>query len=86
MLSLETNFSWEHTAFIIKRGLYYYNVMPFNLKNIGATYQRLMNKMFKSQIGCNVEVYVDKMLVKSRHANHHLRDLKVVLRAPGSTS
>ena len=39
--------------------------MPFGLKNAGATYQRLMNKMFTNQIGRNVQVYVDDMLVKS---------------------
>ncbi|XP_059428521.1 uncharacterized protein LOC132162283 [Corylus avellana] len=55
----------EKTAFIIDRGLYYYKVMPFGLKNAGATYQRLVNKMFREQIGWNMEVYVDDMLVKS---------------------
>ena len=39
--------------------------MPFGLKNAGATYQRLMNKMFAQQIERNVQVYVDNMLVKS---------------------
>ena len=66
----------EHTAFITNRGLYCYKVMPFDLKNAGATYQRLVNRMFKSQIGCNIEVYVDDMLVKSRQAADHLGDLK----------
>ncbi|XP_058216700.1 uncharacterized protein LOC131327565 [Rhododendron vialii] len=56
----------EKTSFIINRGLYCYRVMPFGLKNAGATYQRLVNKMFKQQIGCNVEVYVDDMLVKRK--------------------
>lgn len=55
----------EKTAFIIDRGLYCYRVMPFSLKNAGATYQRLVNKMFKKKIGRNVEVYVDDLLVKS---------------------
>jgi hypothetical protein len=39
--------------------------MPFGLKNAGATYQRLVNKMLEKQMGRNVEVYVDDMLVKS---------------------
>ena len=39
--------------------------MPFGLKNAGVTYQRLMNKMFTHQIGRNVQVYIDDMLVKS---------------------
>ena len=43
--------------------------MPFRLKNVGATYQRLMNKMFAYQIGRNIQVYVDDMLVKSLRKN-----------------
>ena len=50
--------------------------MPFDLKNAGATYQRLMNRMFAPQIGRNVQVYVDDMLVKSRREEDHLEDLK----------
>ena len=50
--------------------------MPFRLKNAGATYQRLVNKMFSKQIGRNMEVYVDDMLVKSREEIAHLDDLK----------
>ena len=49
--------------------------MPFGLKNTGVTYQRLMNKMFVPQIGRNVQVYVDDMLVKSRREENHLEDL-----------
>ena len=49
--------------------------MPFKLKNAGATYQRLMNKMFSKQIGKNMEVYVDDMLVKSKEELAHLDDL-----------
>jgi len=51
-------------------------MMLFELKNEGATYQRLMNKMFAYQIGRNVQVYVDDMLVKSRREDDHLDDLK----------
>ena len=50
--------------------------MPFMLKNAGATYQRLMNKMFEHQIGKNVQVYVDNMLEKSIQEDDHLNDLK----------
>ena len=50
--------------------------MPFKLKNAGATYQRLVNKMFVRLIKQNFEVYVDDMLVKSKEEDHHLNDLK----------
>ena len=50
--------------------------MPFGLKNVGATYQRLVNQMFSKQIGRNVEVYMDDMLVKSREEENHLDDLE----------
>ena len=66
----------EKTAFVTSQGLYNYRVMPFGLKNAGATYQRLVNQMFKKQIGRNVEVYVDDMLVKSRKEEDHLDDLR----------
>ena len=66
----------EKTAFITSQELYCYKVMPFKLKNAGATYQRLMNKMFSKQIGKNMEVYVDDMLVKSKEELAHLDDLK----------
>ena len=66
----------EKTAFITSQGLYCYKVMPFGLKNAGATYQRLVNKMFNKQIGRNMEVYVDDMLVKSKEELAHLDDLR----------
>ena len=50
--------------------------MPFGLKNVGATYQWLMNKMFAHHIGRNVQVYVDDMLVKSRREDDHFDDLR----------
>ena len=66
----------EHTVFLTNQGLYYYKVMPFGLKNAGATYQRLVNKIFKEHIGKTMEVYVDDMLVKSLKIEEHIRDLK----------
>ncbi|CAL2270291.1 unnamed protein product [Prunus armeniaca] len=68
----------EHTAFITDRSLYCYNVMPFGLKNSGATYQRLVNKIFSELIGTSMEVYVDDMLVKSRTADYHLQNLSLM--------
>ncbi|CAL9005246.1 unnamed protein product [Prunus brigantina] len=52
--------------------------MPFGLKNAGATYQRLVNHIFAELIGTSMEVYVDDMLVKSRTANDHLRNLSLM--------
>ena len=66
----------EKTSFVTSQGLFYYRVMPFGLKNVGATYQRLMNRIFASQIRRNVQVYVGNMLVKSRREEDHLEDLR----------
>ena len=55
----------KKTAFITSQGLYCYKVMTFSLKNVDATYQRLVNKMFVDQLGKSMEVYVGDMLVKS---------------------
>ena len=66
----------EKTSFVTSQGLFCYNVMPFGLKNAGTTYQRLMNKMFTHQIGRNIQVYVDDMLVKSLRENDHLNNLQ----------
>lgn len=55
----------EKTAFITERSNYCYEVMPFGLKNAGATYQRLMDRVFHNQIGKCMEVYVDDMVIKS---------------------
>ena len=66
----------KKTAFIMSQGLYCYKVMPFGLKNAGASYQRLVNKMFSKQIGRNMEVYVDDILVKSKEELVHLDNFK----------
>ncbi len=65
----------EKTTFITEIGTYCYVRMPFRLKNVGATYQRLMNKIFDAQIGRNMEVYVDDMIVKSKVPGNHITDL-----------
>ena len=69
----------EKTSFVTSQGLFCYEVMPFGLKNAGATYQQLVNHMFHPQIGRNVEVYVDDMLVKSLDEGKYLDDLQETL-------
>src|SRR3954462_4863895 len=50
--------------------------MPFGLKNAGATYQRMMRAFLKDQIGRNVQVYVDDIIIKTYDANTLLDDLR----------
>ena len=57
------------------QGTFCYQVIPFGLKNAGATYQRLVNKMFQKQIGASMEVHIDDMLVKSVKAELHVAHL-----------
>ncbi|KAF5796121.1 putative nucleotidyltransferase, Ribonuclease H [Helianthus annuus] len=66
----------EDTTFMTPTGIYCYTAMPFGLKNAGATYQRLVNMMFKDKLGETMEVYIDDMVVKSKKAEDHLRDIK----------
>ena len=65
----------EKTTFITPHGLYCYNVMLFGLKNAGATYQRLVTKIFRPLIGKTMEVYIDDMLVKSKEFLDHTKHL-----------
>ncbi|GJT03900.1 hypothetical protein Tco_0838362 [Tanacetum coccineum] len=55
----------EKTAFHTSQGVYCYTKMPFGLKNAGATYQRLVDNAFEGQVGRNLEVYVDDLVIKS---------------------
>ena len=66
------------TTFRTSSGNYYYNVMPFGLKNIGATYQQMMNKVFHNEIGDMLEVYTDDMIVKSRVDTDHVAHIRKV--------
>ena len=65
----------EKTVFVTPTGNYHYKVMPFGLKNAGSTYQRMMTRMFKPQLGKNIEVYIDDMVVKSKVVSEHMGDL-----------
>jgi hypothetical protein len=55
----------EKTSFITPYNVFCYQVMPFSLKNAGATYQRMMQSCLGSQIGCNIQVYIDDVVIDS---------------------
>ena len=65
----------EKTSFVTSIGNYHYKVMPFGLKNAGSTYQKMITKMFKAQMGKNIKVYIDDMVVKSKIVSEHIGDL-----------
>ena len=65
----------EKTSFITDQGTYCYRVIPLSLKNVGATYQRLVNHMFRGLIDSSIEVYMDDLLVKSKEEADHLTHL-----------
>ena len=56
-------------------GNYHYKVMPFGLKNAGSTYQRMMTRMFEPQLGKNIKIYANDIMVKSKVVSEHLGDL-----------
>ena len=53
--------------------------MPFGLKNAGSTYQRMMTRMFEPQLGKNIEIYIDDMVVKSKLESEHVNDLENII-------
>ncbi|XP_039167400.1 uncharacterized protein LOC120292911 [Eucalyptus grandis] len=66
----------EKTAFITPWGTFHYKVMPFGLKNAGATYQRAMIALFHDMMHQEIEVYVDDMIAKTRPGESHVKTLK----------
>ncbi|GKB32877.1 reverse transcriptase domain-containing protein, partial [Tanacetum coccineum] len=66
----------EKTTFHTSQGVFCYTKMPFGLKNARSKYQRLMDKAFKKQIGQNLEVYVDDLVIKSHTEQEILRDIE----------
>nr|GEV03785.1 hypothetical protein [Tanacetum cinerariifolium] len=70
----------EKTTFHTGHGVYCYTKMPFGLKNADSTYQRLMDKAFKSQVGRNIEVYIDDLVVKSHTEAEMVRDIEETFR------
>ena len=65
----------ERTAFVTPIENYHYKVMPFGLKNAGATYQKMMTRMFEPQLGKTIEIYIDDMVIKSKAKSEHVSDL-----------
>jgi len=63
---------------MIERSNYYYQVMPFGLKNVGPTYQCLMDKIFHELLGKTTEVYLDDMVVNSIKVEHQTSDLEAI--------
>ena len=65
----------ERTAFRTPIGNFYYTVMPFGLKNVGATYQRTMTTMFHDMMHREIEDYVDDIVVKSKTREYHFEEI-----------
>ncbi|GKB14486.1 reverse transcriptase domain-containing protein [Tanacetum coccineum] len=70
----------EKTAFITSQGIFCYSKMPFGLKNVGTTYQRLVDKAFQKQIVQNLEAYVDDLVIKSCTEQEIIRDVDETFR------
>jgi len=68
----------KYTSFRTPLGVYCYTVIPFGLKNAGATYQRAMSIIFCDHLRKMVEFYVDNIAIKSCDKNDHLRDLRTI--------
>ena len=66
----------EKTSFVTPTRNYIYKVMPFGLKNAGFTYQRMITRMFEPQLGKNIKVYINDMVVKSKMEFKHINDLR----------
>ena len=70
----------EKTAFICEQGLYEFNVMPFGLKNAPATFQRLMNKLFREYLNDFAAVYIDDIMIYSKTFEEHLHHIELILK------
>ena len=66
----------EKITFVTPTGNYHYKVMHFGLKNIGSIYQRMITRMFEPQLGKNIEIYIEDMVVKSKLESEHVNDLE----------
>lgn len=69
------------TMFMTNHNNLYYEIMSFGLKNTGVIYQRFIDIIFSEQIGWNLEVYINNMVVKNSDEGQHNKDLKETLAA-----
>ena len=69
----------DRMAFHTDKGTFCYTKMPFGLRNAGATYQRIMDRVFENQVGRNEEAYVDNMVIKSKDDEAFLSDVEETL-------
>ena len=67
----------DATSFITPYDPLCFNTMPFGLKNTGATYQRMIQACLETQIGKTVEAYVDDVVIKTRHVESLVDDLRL---------
>nr|XP_009757669.1 PREDICTED: uncharacterized protein LOC104210465 [Nicotiana sylvestris] len=70
----------ECITFQTPKGIYCYKVMPFGLKNAGATYQRAMQNIFDDMLHKRVECYIDDLVVKTKSRHYHLEDIRIVFK------
>nr|GEZ84429.1 reverse transcriptase domain-containing protein [Tanacetum cinerariifolium] len=70
----------KKTAFHTNQGVYCYTKMPFGLKNVGATYQQLVDSAFEGQVSQNLEVYVDDLVIKIHTEDELVRDIEETFR------
>lgn len=70
----------DKPAFITPYNIFCYTTMPFGLKNAGATYQWMMQKFLGSQIGTNVQVYIDDVIVTTGQGSVLIKDLEETFR------
>ncbi|GJZ29532.1 reverse transcriptase domain-containing protein, partial [Tanacetum coccineum] len=69
----------EKTTFYTREGVFCYKRLPFGLKNAGATYYRLIDTLFNHQLGRNMEVKADDIVIKSNDEEEMLADIKETL-------
>src|SRR3954453_2227418 len=71
----------EKTAFITHKGLYEFNIMPFDLRNAPGTYQHLMNYILQDYIGKFIAVYLDDIIIYSKTFEQHIDHVKLIFKA-----